>query len=296
MTRTFAHPPRGLGTPAASVIEVLHAARASRALEALGPFDIVHDHSVAGPLTASRRTRTVVTAHGPVQGAMGDYFGALGRRISLVAISEAQRAHRPRLPWVGVVHNGVRVEEFPFSAMKDDYLLFLGRMHPDKAPHVAMDTAREVGMRIVMAAKCSEPGERRYFEREIAPRLGPGVKWIGEADQDQKKALLRTARALIFPIAWDEPFGLVMVEAMACGTPVVALRRGAAPEVVVDGVTGFVRDDPDELPDAVRAVSEIEPSACRRHVEQQFSAAGMVDAYERLFSRLASTAHRVPGR
>jgi glycosyltransferase involved in cell wall biosynthesis len=278
------------------LIEAVHAARAARAIAALGPFDVVHDHSVAGPLTASAAPPAIVTAHGPVSGPAGDLYEALADRIAVVAISAAQRATRPDLPWLDIVHNGIRVEDFPFSADKEEFLLFLGRIHPDKAPHVAIDTARALGLRLVIAAKCTEPCERAYFEQAIEPRLGPGVEWIGEADRDLKTTLLRRAMGLLFPIAWDEPFGLVMVEAMACGTPVIATRRGAAPEIVVDGVTGFLSDDPANLTGAVRAIGRLDPGDCRRHVERRFSAARMVEAYERLFTRVASEGSALTAR
>jgi glycosyltransferase involved in cell wall biosynthesis len=139
---------------------------------------------------------------------------------------------------------------------------------------------RRVRVPLVLAGKCSEPEERRYFEEEIAPRLGDGVEWTGEADTERKKDLLCRARCFVFPIQWEEPFGIVMVEAMACGTPVVALRAGSVPKVVEDGVTGFICDSPEELPAAIERVGEIDARACRERALEHFGVEAMVSGYE----------------
>src|SRR6266496_5477251 len=152
-------------------------------------------------------------------------------------------------------------------------------MSPEKAPDLAIQAARVAGRRIVVAAKCNEPGEKRYFEDRVRPLLGRDAEWFGEADSEQKKDLLARARCLVFPIQWNEPFGIVMVEAMACGTPVVALRGGSVPEVVEDGVTGIICHRADELPDAIRRVDELDPKACRRRVFDCFDVADMVEGY-----------------
>jgi glycosyltransferase involved in cell wall biosynthesis len=217
--------------------------------------------------------------HGPVTGEPGRYYRALGRTVELVSISRNQRRSAPDLPWLGTVYNAVDVETFPYRDHKDDFLLFLGRMHPDKAAHVAIDVARRAGLPIVVAGKCTEKVEKDYVRAHIQPRMGPDVTIFGSADAAQKRDLLSRAAALVFPIQWEEPFGMVMIEAMACGTPVVTLRRGAAPEVVVDGVTGVVCDDPDELADGVSTARSLDPSACREHVRRTFSIATMVAGY-----------------
>lgn len=265
--------------------EVVHAAAAARALEGLD-IDIVHDNSVAGPLLAfNRPIPTVVTAHGPVDGEIGEYYRLLSSRVSMVAISNAQRRMAPDLSWVETVYNAIDTDEYPFRTGKDDFVLWLGRMNPDKGAHLAIDIAREVGVRIVLAGKCTEPEEDRYFDEEIAPRLGRGVEWTGEADADRKKELLSHTKCLLFPLQWPEPFGIVMAEAMACGTPVVALNKGSVPEVVDNGVTGFVCDEIEAMSDAVAHVSEIDPYACRKRVEGLFNADVMVSGYESVFTR-----------
>lgn len=280
--------------------EVLHAAAAGELLEHLD-VDVVHDHSLAGPLLArGRGVPTVVTVHGPVTGEPGDYYRQLGDSVQLVAISNAQRRTAPNLNWTATVHNAARVDDFPFRANKEDWVLFLGRCTPDKGAHLAIDAARHAGRSIKLAAKCSEPAEQAYFDAEIRPRLGPGVEWLGEVGGDQKKDLLARARCLLFPICWDEPFGMVMIEAMACGTPVVALRRGSVFEVVSHHTTGLICDHPDQLPDAVNAVHAIDPAQCRRHVHTRFNpgtmAAGYEQAYRHALQRADQTHHLASSR
>jgi glycosyltransferase involved in cell wall biosynthesis len=276
-------PVAALGSTESLGFELAHAARAGAIVDELRP-DVVHDHSFAGGLAAGGRPfPTIVTVHGRIGPAERDHYAAFPPSVSLVAISRSQRSLNPDLSWLGVVHHGIRVASFPFRRDKDGYALFLGRLNPDKGADLAIDAALEAGLDVVVAAKSTEPLERRFFRDEIEPRLGPGVRWVGEVGAAEKRQLLSRARCLLLPIRWDEPFGLVAIEAMACGTPVVALRRGAVPEIVVDGVTGFVRDDPTALADAVRRTSELDPAACRRHVETSFSAEGMVAAYERAY-------------
>ncbi|MGH3717302.1 MAG: glycosyltransferase family 4 protein [Pseudonocardiaceae bacterium] len=290
---SYAVPPgERLGEP---LPEVMHAAHAARALEEYD-IDVVHDHTLAGPLSArGRLTPTVATVHGPVNGELGDYYRALGDTMRLVAVSHAQRAGAPDLPWIGTVHNAIRADTFPFQAAKENFVLFLGRFNPDKAPHLAIDAARAAGLPIILAGKCSEPHERSYFTREIQPRLGPDTTLFGIADATAKRDLLARACCLVMPVCWDEPFGLVMVEAMACGTPVVALRRGAVPEIVVPGRTGIIVDHPWELAGAITLARALDPAACREHVETSFTVQTMAAGYEAVYRQaLAETTQVVP--
>ncbi|WP_067169326.1 glycosyltransferase family 4 protein [Microtetraspora niveoalba] len=282
--RTYEQPPsQRIGDP---MPEVLHAAKVERMLEDL-VVDVVHDHSLAGPLGAgSRSAPTVVTCHGTVTGEMGDYYRALDTSVALVAISSAQRARDPRLDWAGRVHNAVNVATFPFRDLKEDWVLWLGRFNPDKGAHLAIEAARAVGRRIVLAGKRSEEIEHSYFEAYVKPRLGQGVQYVGEADADLKRELLSKARCLLFPLQWEEPFGMTMIEAMACGTPVVALSRGSVPEIVVDGVTGFVRGALAELPAAIEAAERLDPAVCRAHVARHFDVPVMARGYERVYHRV----------
>jgi glycosyltransferase involved in cell wall biosynthesis len=295
---TFADPPSeriGQVLP-----EVTHALQAADLLEELhreAPLDVIHDHCAASVLAAARHAApTVVTAHGPVDGEMFDYYRHIGPGISLVAVADFQRGLAPGLPWVGTVHNATQADAYPFESSKDDFCLFLGRMSPEKAPHLAIAAARAAGRRIVVAGKCTEKMEQEFFEARVRPLLGPDAEWLGEADAPLKAELLGRARCLVFPVRWNEPFGLVMVEAMACGTPVVALRAGAVPEVVEHGVTGFVCDRPEELPAAIERTDELEPKACRQRVVNRFDVPQMAEGYERVYRQVAAGAAATPGR
>lgn len=270
--------------------EIVHAAKVAGLLETID-VDVIHDHTMAGPLMArGRLTPTVVTAHGPVHGDCGDFYRALGDTVQLVGISDAQRTMAPDLAWSACVHNAIRAETFPFRTEKEDYALFLGRFHPEKSPHLAIDAARAAGLPIVLAGKCSEPLERAYYAREIEPRIGDDVTFFGIADATAKRRLLSRAACMLFPISWEEPFGLVVIEAMACGTPVVALRRGAVPELVADGLTGIIVDEPGELPDAIARARLIDPAACRKHVEAKFTVEVMAAGYEAVYRQALALA------
>ena len=267
--------------------EVVNAARTIALVGSGESFDLVHDHTLAGPLVVTgRQVPTVVTVHGPMAD-LADVYRPLGRAVCLVAISDAQRRSAPDLNWVGTVHNGVDVAGLPFRSQKDDYVLFLGRFHPTKAPHLAIDAARAAGVRILLAGKCSEPAEREYFDAEVAPRLGPDAVEIGVAEGEEKRELLAGARCLVFPIVWDEPFGMVLVEAMACGTPVVAFARGSVPEVVEHGRTGVLVEDPAELAGAIDRATTLDPRHCRRRAETMFSIESMTTGYEQVFHEVA---------
>jgi len=276
--------------------EVLHIARVALELERL-EVDIIHDHTVAGLLTArSRRVPTVATMHAPMDGEMGELVPAVAPPVHLVAISDNQRSQAPGLPWAGTVHNAIRVADFPFSSEKDDYVLFLGRACPDKGMPAAIEAARAAGIHLRIAAKCVEPDEVEYFESEVRPLLGKGVTWMGEVGGDEKFELLGRARCLLFPIDWEEPFGMVLVEALACGTPVVALRRGAVPEIVEHGVTGFVTDDADELPALLQDVGRLDPRSCREAAERRFDVSRMAEEYEAVYRRVLREDSRWPSR
>jgi glycosyltransferase involved in cell wall biosynthesis len=220
-------------------------------------------------------------------GELGQYYRWAAPYINLVAISQSQRGEAEDLPWVGTVYNGIPVVEYPYREQKEDYVLFLGRMCAEKGVHLAIDAARKAGVTIVVAAKCTEPAEQEYFAAEVAPRLGPGVEWIGPVGGNEKKDLLARARCLVNPIQWREPFGLVMVEALACGTPVVATRFGSVPEVVDDGVTGWIVDHPAALPEAIHRCQALLALECRERAEARFDTARMVEGYERIYSMLA---------
>ena len=252
-------------------------------------FDIVNDHSgpLAAALGAAVETRVVHTVHGPLVGADGDLYAMLARvapSVGLISLSLNQRKPQPGLPWVATCHNALDLAAYPVHAERGEYLLFLGRMSPDKGCHRAVEVARAAGLPLKIAGKMREPAEQEYFESTVAPYLGNGIEYLGETSHAKKVALLQNARATLFPIEWEEPFGLVMIESMACGTPVIATRWGAVPEVIEDGRSGVVVDDYREMPDALAAADELEPLECRRSVEEHFSAERMVRDYEAAYT------------
>jgi len=287
--RTFERPSsRRLGEP---LPEALHAATAANLLLGLD-LDVVHDFSFTGPLLAcAREAPTLVTIHGDLQGELGDYYRALGDQVGLVAISWAQRRGAPDLPWVSMIHHGRSVDDYPYRETKDPFALFLGRMSPVKGAHLAIEAARAAGLRLAMAGRCSLPDERAYFDRFVRPRLRRDVAWLGEVDTARKKDLLSRASCLLFPIRWAEPSGLVMVEALACGTPVVALEAGVVPEVIEDGHSGLIGKRPEDLAHLLSLVGHIAPAACRERA-RQFGVATMVGRYEALY---AAAVMRQPG-
>jgi glycosyltransferase involved in cell wall biosynthesis len=256
-------------------------------VDALASCDVVIDHS--GPLgallTCGLPAPALHVTHGPLDPIPVEIYAGIARHapgLRLIAISAAQRAMAPGLPFAGVRHNGLAVEAVPYRARSDGYLAFLGRMSPEKGPADAIRIARAAGLPLLIGAKCREPAEHAYFAEHVAPHLGPDVVWLGELTGDEKYELLGGAAALLFPIAWPEPFGMVMIEAMACGTPVLATAFGSVPEVVADGVTGFVRGGAQELVEAVGRIGEIDRGACRRRVAESFSADAMTEGYLRL--------------
>lgn len=288
---------RRLGEPYPEIVHAFKAWRVIEALHAEQPVDIVHDHTFAGPGNAAAYRAlgipTVVTVHGPVDAEMHEYYRAFDDSVRLVAISDRQRELAPDLNWIARVHNAIRPDEWPFRTEKLDYALFLGRYAPYKGPHLALEAAHAAGLRLILAGKCNEPPEHAFFDEFVRPLLGPDDDVFGEADAVAKRQLLAGARCLLFPIQWEEPFGIVMIEAMVCGTPVIALRGGAVAEVVEHGVTGWICESPDELPAAIARIGEIDPRACRERVEKLFATAAFARGYEDAYYRAASTA-RVP--
>jgi glycosyltransferase involved in cell wall biosynthesis len=204
----------------------------------------------------------------------------------LVSLSYNQRKPLPDLNWVGTCHNALDLGIYPVHQERGEYLLFLGRMSPDKGCHRAVEVAREAGVPLKIAGKMREPLEREYFEAYVAPHLGEGVEYLGETSHGKKVSLLQNARATLFPIEWEEPFGLVMIESMACGTPVVATRWGAVPEVIEEGRSGVVVDDYRQMPAALADADRVEPLECRRSVEERFSSERMVRDYEKAYAAM----------
>lgn len=275
-----------IGMAVPEIRHVMHA------YEAVAECDVVHDHTVMGPFYSQRYPDlpVVTTIHGPFNDELTDLYRVVTQRVPLIAISHAQAAAAPEIPVARVIHHGVDASQFPVGDGGGDeegpYVLFLGRMADDKGAHRAITIARNAGMRIIMAAKMREVWERQYYEERVEPLLGPDAVYLGEVSHERKLELLAGASALIFPIRWNEPFGMVMIEAMACGTPVLAFKEGAAPEVVTDGLTGFLCDDEDEMTAAIGRLSELDRSDARAAVEGYFSTSRMVAEHLELFRTL----------
>lgn len=251
-------------------------------------FDVIHSHLDLFGFPGLDERPSLSTMHGRLDvGLYGPILRAFPRH-ALVSISDAQRAPVPDACWIGTVHHGLPIDEYPFTAAPRDYFAFVGRMSPEKRPHVAIDIARRAGVRLLLAAKIDRV-DREYFDTMVRPRLRePGIEYVGELAEREKIELVRHARALLFPILWPEPFGLVMIEALACGTPVLTRRCGSTPEVVVDGEVGFVCDDDAELLHALQATDRIERWRCRAHVARHFDVARMAQRYEQLYRRVAA--------
>jgi glycosyltransferase involved in cell wall biosynthesis len=276
-------PPQAIGTVVAELQQVL------AGYEALGGCDLIHDHTLCGPLLAAqsgmRSPAVVTTAHGPMDGELAPMYRALSGRVPVIAISHAQAA-QAACSVAAVIHHGVELDRYPMGGGAGGYLAFLGRMCAEKGPHRAIEIARRAGLPLRIAAKMREPLERAYFEASVAPRLGGDIEYVGELGWDDKLALLRDAVGLVNPIAWPEPFGLVMVEALACGTPVLALASGAAPEIVLDGRTGFLADDVEQLAARAGDLATLDRRLCRSSVEAHFSAESMIREHVRFYERV----------
>jgi glycosyltransferase involved in cell wall biosynthesis len=264
------------------------AAHAVPAYDRADEFDLLHDHTgpVGASIGAMSEAPTVHTLHGPFTDQTTMLYRRIARRHWFVAISRHQRSMGPaNLRWGGVVYNGIPMDRYPLRADKGDYLFFLGRADEEKAPHLAIQAARKAGRRLVLCVTTKNEREQTYWAEMVEPILGDDVEVHGECDQEQKTRLLAGAAALLFPIQWAEPFGLVMTEAMACGTPVVAWRNGSVPEVVADGETGFIVASVEEMAAAVDRVGALDPQVLRARVQERFSAEAMVAGYERAYER-----------
>ncbi len=275
-----------IGMAVPEIRHVLHA------YDAMTDVDIVHDHTMMGPFHSAHRPDlpVVTTIHGPFNEELTDLYAHLGPRVPIIAISHAQRRAAPEVAIARVIHHGVDASAFPVGDGAGDaegpYVLFLGRMSPDKGAHRAIAAARAAGYRILMAAKMREPWEHRFFTQEVEPLLGPDAVYLGEVSHERKLELLAGATALLFPIRWNEPFGMVMIEAMACGTPVLAFPEGAAPEVVDDGRTGMLCEDEAAMAAALADIDRIDRAACRLSVETYFSTHRMVAEHLELFEEV----------
>jgi glycosyltransferase involved in cell wall biosynthesis len=283
--------PRGLWRDADVRDTLTHHVRQMELVARNAPrFDILHFHGDPFHFPLARRlpARHLTTLHGLL---LPTDHGPLFREFieaPLVSISDDQRRPIPWANWQATIYHGLPPGELPFREAPGDYLLFLGRIAPEKRPDLAVEIARRAGLRLKIAAKIYF-GERDYFHREIEPLLLEARSFVddlGEVGGRDLEELLAGARALLFPIDWPEPFGLVMIEALACGTPVIAFRRGSVPEVIEDGVTGFVVDSVAEAVRAVGRVDELSRRRCRQAFERRFTAPRMAQDYLTIYEKL----------
>lgn len=283
----FEHAVQPTGTSVAEAAHVL------AAYEELADCDVIHDHTVVGPLTWARARQgpaIVTTNHGEFNTMTRLIYRAVGDRVAIVAISHSQRESAPEVHTAAVIHHGIDLDVYRYGP-GGDYFLFVGRMNPDKGVADAIRLARRAGRRLVIVSKMWEDVEQRYFEDQVRPLLGPDVELLAATTLDRKVELFQHAAALLNTIKWPEPFGLVMAEALACGTPVVGFPRGAAPEIVDHGSTGYLDFDEEAL---LRApIESIDRHACRAAAERRFSIDRMARDHERLYERVVAGRLRV---
>ena len=267
------------------VVELRHVIGA---YDAMIGCDIVHDHSVVGPMYSERFPElvTVATAHGPFRGDLHDVYRAIGPGVPIIAISHHQAATAGPIPIAAVIHHGVEPQAFPVGTGSGGYYCWLGRMVSYKGPREAIEVARRAGVRLLLAGKMEHENEVEYFHEQIEPLLGGNIEYVGEIGPGERTAFLGDAVALLNPITWSEPFGLSMVESLACGTPVVAFPRGSVPEIIEDGVTGLLCENVDEMVARLPEVARLDRAACRKVVEGHFSADRMIDEHIALYTRL----------
>lgn len=258
-----------------------------RAYAGLSDVDVIVDNTLGGPVLArSAARRPVVTiVHSPFEDVVLELYGATSPDMTFVAISRHQASTSRHVRVAEVIHHGIRAEDVPVGSGGSD-ACFLGRMHPAKGLLEAIAAAETAGIHLRIAAKMREPLECEYFEEVVRPALGSNAEYVGELSTEEKYELVGSSCALLNPIQWDEPFGLVMIEALATGTPVIATPRGSVPEIVQDGRTGFIGVDVEELADGLRRASSLDRAACRASVEERFTAARMAQDYVALFERL----------
>ena len=265
-------------------------------------FDIIHDNAgfpgILLGATVPQPQPVVATVHGPNTDVAVEFLRAVERRVHLVAISRSQQALATGVKWRGMVHNAVDPTHYtPIVNLgeKEDYVVQLARISPEKGQHVAIEVARRLGIQLVLAGKVDDC-DRMYFEQKIAPHLGDSVRWVANVYGEEKSRLLARARALLFPIQWEEPFGIAMIEAMVSGTPVIATARGAANEVVEPGVTGWLADDADGMVEAFSRLGEIDLRGCVDSASERFGPARMAAGYEDVYERAIEIQSTNPSR
>ena len=275
------------GPPDGRVLEQLHVATCMERA-AGGEFDVVHSHLHVHALVFGRLIRCplVSSLHGAAWVRAAHPILKAYKDLPFVSLSDAERQLLPELNYVATVYNGIRLDDFPLEPDKDDYLLFAGRLAPEKGPAQAVEVARRSGRRLLLAGMI-EPQHQEYYDTRVKPHIdGENIEYLGLLSQRDLAPIYRKAAAVLFMINWTEPFGLVAVEAQSSGTPLIATRYGALPEIIKEGETGFLVDTVDDAVQAVDKLAAIDPAACRENVERRFTAAVMAKGYEVVYQSL----------
>ncbi len=255
-----------------------------------GEFDVLVFHHPESAMGYAKLYPTV-----PVLYILHDYLDEMRRQViemhhsvnqHFVSISNSQRRDAPDFPYIATVHNGIDTNMFSFSEQAEDYLMYSGRIIPEKGAKEAVQVALKTGRRLIITGQFT-PATQWYFDEHVKPHLSDKILYLGMIDKDQMVKYYQKAAALLMPIRWEEPFGLTMAEAMACGTPVIAFRRGSVPEVIEDGKTGFIVENTADMIDAIENIGKINRHDCRRHVEKNFTTQHMIDNYEKVLYQLA---------
>jgi glycosyltransferase involved in cell wall biosynthesis len=266
----------------------LHIAMLQQVYAQAGQFDIIHSHLdyLTLPFAAVSSTPTVITLHGRLDVPETITVMHAFKDCNYIAISESQRAEIPDLNWAATIHHAIDLRQFPYGETPGSYLLFVGRITPEKGPDRAIRIARAAGVPLKIAAKV-DPTERKYYDEVIKPMLNdPLIEFLGPVNEKRKCTLMQNALGLLLPINWPEPFGMVFIESLACGTPVLTCPEGSVLELLEDGVTGFIRESDDDLVDAVRHLSSIPRAGCREYVRQKFDIREMALEYVDVFNTL----------
>ena len=255
-----------------------------------GDYDILHIHPIdrALPLALSHpKIPVVYTLHDPIYPWRAEIFKMFASPNQFyVSISDNQRLPAPHLNYVRTVYNGVRLDEFPFSDKHDGYLLFVGRLHPEKGVAEAVEAALKADERLIIVGP---PVTGEYWDTKVKPFIGGKIEYVGYVPREELFEYYQKAKAVLVPIMWEEPFGLIMTEAMACGAPIVAFRRGSVPEIIEDGRNGFIVNNVEEMAEAIKKVDAISRKECRRTVEEKFAIEKMVEGYEAAFETIINS-------
>lgn len=252
-----------------------------------GEFDIIHMHPYERGIHFAPLVKTpiVFTLHNPI-GHIEKFLFSQYRKypnIYFVSISNSQRRPIPNLNYIDTVYEGVEIERYPFCNKPEDYIVQIGRISPEKGVHISVKIAKKTKQKLKIAGSISN---ETYWERSVKPKLNKNIKYVGLLPKYKIPQILRKAKAFIVPLQWEEPFGIAIVEAMACGTPVITFNRGSAPEVVVDGKTGFIVNTEKEMIRAIKNIEDIDRKECRKHVERNFTIKKMVDRYEEVYKKI----------